>query len=91
MSIKARVETILKKVFPKLTDDKKRIYKSLNLSTKWAQRSKDEFGVNSKKASFGTKKTIIEVFKKNRVENINFEDKDDLQYKIDKNNILRFY
>ena len=38
---------------PKLTDDKKRIYKSLNLSTKWAQRSKDEFGVNSKKALFG--------------------------------------
>ena len=27
----------------------------------------------------------------NRLENINFEGKDDLQYKVKKNNILRFY
>ena len=54
---------------PKLTDDKKRIYKSLNLSTKWAQRSKDEFGVNSKKALFG----IIQggIYKDLRLESLN--------------------
>ncbi len=47
--------------------------------------------ITGKKANFGSKKTIIEVFKKNRVENINFKGKDDLQYKIDKSNILKFY
>jgi len=47
--------------------------------------------ITGKKANFGSKKTIIEAFKKNRLENINFEGKDDLQYKIKKNNILRFY
>ena len=47
--------------------------------------------ITGKKANFGSKKTIIEVFKKNRLENINFEGKDDLQYKVKKNNILRFY
>ena len=47
--------------------------------------------ITGKKANFASKKTIIEVFKKNRVENINFQGKDDLQYKIDKNNILKFY
>ena len=38
---------------PKLTKDKKIISKSLNLSTNWAKRSKDEFGDNKKKALFG--------------------------------------
>ena len=47
--------------------------------------------ITGKKANFGSKKTIIEAFKKNRLENINFEGKDDLQYKIKKNNILKFY
>ena len=47
--------------------------------------------ITGKKANFGSKKTIIEAFKKNRLENINFEGKDDLQYKVKKNNILRFY
>ena len=47
--------------------------------------------ITGKKANFGSKKTIIEAFKKNRLENINFEGKDDLQYKVKKNNILKFY
>ena len=38
---------------PKLTKDKNKIEKSLKLSLKWAQRSKDEFGENPKKALFG--------------------------------------
>lgn len=38
---------------PKLTNDKKRISKSLNLSINWAKRSKDAFGDNKKKALFG--------------------------------------
>ncbi len=44
-----------------------------------------------KKASFGSKKTIIEVFKKDKIKIINFEDKDELKYKVNKNNILKFY
>ena len=44
-----------------------------------------------KKASFGSKKTIIEVFKKDKIKAINFEDKDGLKYKVNKNNILKFY
>ena len=47
--------------------------------------------ITGKKSNFGSKKTIIEVFKKKRLENINFEGKNDLQYKVDKNNILKFY
>ena len=47
--------------------------------------------ITGKKSNFGSEKTIIEVFKKNRLENISFEGKDDLQYKVDKNNILKFY
>jgi len=38
---------------PKLSADKKKINKSLNISLDWAKRSKDEFGINSKKALFG--------------------------------------
>ena len=44
-----------------------------------------------KRASFGSKKTIIEVFKKNRFENINFGGNDNLKYKVEGNNILEFY
>ena len=38
---------------PKLSNDKKKIHKSLKLSLNWANRSKKEFGVNLKKALFG--------------------------------------
>jgi queuine tRNA-ribosyltransferase len=38
---------------PKLTNDKKSISKSLNLSINWAKRSKDAFGNDKKKALFG--------------------------------------
>ncbi len=38
---------------PKLTRDKKKIYKSVKLSANWAERSKNEFGNNPKKALFG--------------------------------------
>ena len=38
---------------PKLTNDKKKLLKSLKLSANWAQRSKNEFGINDKKALFG--------------------------------------
>ena len=44
-----------------------------------------------KKANFGSSKTIIEAFKKNTIENINFRDNDNLKYKFKKNNILKFY
>ena len=44
-----------------------------------------------KKASFGSKKTIIEVFKKNTFENINFRGNDNLKHKVKGNNILEFY
>tara|TARA_Y100000590_G_scaffold344886_1_gene394405 strand:- start:1853 stop:2965 length:1113 start_codon:yes stop_codon:yes gene_type:complete len=38
---------------PKLTNDKNKIKKSLDISHNWAERSKIEFGVNDKKALFG--------------------------------------
>ena len=38
---------------PKLSLDKNKINKSLKLSLKWAERSKNEFGINHKKALFG--------------------------------------
>ena len=38
---------------PKLTNDKKKISESLNLSHNWAERSKNEFGNNPKKGLFG--------------------------------------
>ncbi len=44
-----------------------------------------------KKANFGSSKTIIEVFKKNTIENINLKDNDNSKYKFKKNNILKFY
>ena len=38
---------------PKLTNNKNKIIQSLKLSHNWAERSKIEFGINSKKALFG--------------------------------------
>jgi len=38
---------------PKLSNDKKKIHQSLKLSHHWAERSKDAFGINPKKALFG--------------------------------------
>tara|TARA_B100001123_G_scaffold436584_1_gene567112 strand:+ start:1191 stop:2303 length:1113 start_codon:yes stop_codon:yes gene_type:complete len=38
---------------PKLSNDKNKISKSLELSLEWAKRSKEEFGYNPKKALFG--------------------------------------
>ena len=38
---------------PKLSNDKSKIHRSLNLSLSWAERSKNEFGDNPKKALFG--------------------------------------
>ena len=62
---------------PKLSNNKKKIKKSLDLSKNWAARSKNEFGDNSKKALFG----IVQggIFKDLRLEsleslkNINFD------------------
>jgi len=62
---------------PKLSNNKKKISESLNLSKNWAVRSKNEFGDNPKKALFG----IIQggIFKDLRLEsldsliNINFD------------------
>jgi len=53
---------------PKLTNDKKKIKESLNLSVNWAIRSKDEFGNNPKKALFG----IVQggIFKDLRIESL---------------------
>ena len=47
--------------------------------------------ITGKKANFASKKTIIEVYKKNKIENNNLDVKDDLYLKINKNNILKFY
>jgi len=38
---------------PKLTNDKKKLIKSIKLSSSWAERSKNEFGNNPRKALFG--------------------------------------
>ena len=38
---------------PEYTNDKKRIVDSMNLSIRWAERSKKEFGFNSEKMLFG--------------------------------------
>jgi len=44
-----------------------------------------------KKADFGSKETIIESFKKEKIENRSNVDIDDLNYKISRNDILKFY
>ncbi len=53
---------------PKLTNDKNKLNKSIKLSAKWAERSKQEFGINSKKALFG----IIQggIYKDLRIESL---------------------
>ncbi len=43
-----------------------------------------------KKANFGSKTTIIEAFKGN-VNNLNYANDENLNLKVDKNNILKFY
>ena len=54
---------------PKLTYDKNKISQSLQLSHNWAERSKIEFGTNSKKALFG----IVQggIYKDLRLESLN--------------------
>ena len=47
--------------------------------------------ITGKKADFGSKKTIIESFKKEKIENILNIGIDDLNYNNSKNNILKFY
>ena len=44
-----------------------------------------------KKADFGSKETIIESFKKEKIENHLNAGIDDLNYKVSKSNILKFY
>ncbi len=44
-----------------------------------------------KKVNFGSKKTIIEAFKKDKLEKNNYNDNTNLKYKMSKNNILKFY
>ncbi len=53
---------------PKLSSDKKKIHNSLKLSLNWAERSKDTFGYNPKKALFG----IVQggIFKDLRLESL---------------------
>jgi len=46
---------------------------------------------SGKKADFGSKKTIIESFKEEKIENISNIGIDGLIYKVSKNNILKFY
>ena len=46
---------------------------------------------NGKKADFGSKKTIIESFKKEKIENEGFISNDKYSSNNLKNNILKFY
>ena len=47
--------------------------------------------VTGKKANFGSKKTIIEAYKKNKQQKNYFEENRILQYKLNDKNILKFY
>ena len=47
--------------------------------------------VTGKKANFGSKKTIIEAYKKNKSQKNYFEESRILQYKLNDKNILKFY
>ena len=47
--------------------------------------------ITGKKADFGSKKTIIEFFKEEKIENIGNIGIDNLNYKVSKNNFLTFY
>ena len=54
---------------PKLTNDKKILSKAIQTSTKWAKRSKIEFGLNQSKGIFGI--TQGGLYKDLRIESIN--------------------
>ncbi len=62
---------------PKKTNDKKIIKKSLDLSTYWADRSKNAFGLNSHKALFGIIQgglfDDLRIDSLNQLENIGFD------------------
>ena len=47
--------------------------------------------ITGKKANFLSEKTIIEAYKKNKLENKDFNSNYDLDYKLNKKNILKFY
>ena len=47
--------------------------------------------VTGNKANFGSKKTIIEAYKKNKSQKNYFEESRILQYKLNDKNILKFY
>ena len=47
--------------------------------------------ITGKKANFLSEKTIIEAYKKNKLENKDFNSNYDLDYKLNKENILKFY
>jgi len=47
--------------------------------------------VTGKKADFGSRKTIVESFKQEKIENLSNIDIDNMNYKISKDNILKFY
>ncbi len=47
--------------------------------------------ITGKKADFGSEQTIIESFKKEKIENTANIGIDDINYKVSKNNILKFY
>ena len=46
---------------------------------------------SGKKADFGSKKTIIEAYKKENIKNLNFDLNSNLKYRFNKYNILQFY
>ena len=46
--------------------------------------------LTGKKASFASKETIVEAFKKDKLEKNNYNDNTNLKYKMSKNNILNF-
>ena len=47
--------------------------------------------VTGKKAKFGSKKTIIEAYKKENIENVDFNLNENLKYRFNNKNILQFY
>ena len=47
--------------------------------------------ITGQKANFMTKKTIVEAYKKNELENRNFKSNYELGYRLNKNNIFKFY
>ena len=47
--------------------------------------------ITGKKANFASKKTIIEAFNKNKIENNGFKSNSNFDFKLNKNNILKFY